>query len=167
MARFFTHGWQYTEARKEPDGEPLGHAASSRFSSRGIEAGDFVYVVAVHRGELYLLGKMQVGKVVTKDEARRLLGVEPYDAPEQAIASACTRVQLTKVPLTVVKELRFVSSSRKEGLAFREEDVLDRQTVRGVRELDAESASRLDELLGEIATFVPQGRSFEPQGNAE
>jgi hypothetical protein len=33
---------------------------------------------------------MQVGKIVSKDEARRLLGGEPYDAPEHLIASACT-----------------------------------------------------------------------------
>ncbi len=149
MARFFTHGWQYAEARKEPDGEPLGHAAGSRFSSRGIESGDFVYVVAVHRG------KMQVGKIVTKDEARRILGMEPYDAPEHVIARACTRARLTEVPVTVAKDLRFISGSRKEGLTFREEDVLDPQTVRVIRELDAESASRLDELLGEMMAFLP------------
>ncbi len=160
MARFFTHGWQYAEARKEPDGEPLGHAAGSRFTNRGIEPGDFVYVVAVHHGQLYVLGKMQVGKIVTKDEARHLLGKEPYDAPEHLIASACTSARLTEVPLAVAKELRFVSGSRKEGLAFREEDVLDPQTVRVIRELDAESASRLDELLGEIVAFVPEGLSL-------
>ncbi len=155
MARFFTHGWQYTEARKEGNGEPLCHAAGSRFSSRGIKPGDFVYVVAVHRGELYLLGKMQVGKIVTKDEARHLLGVEPYDAPEHVIASACTEARLKVVPVTVARVLRFVSGSRKESLAFRDEDVLDPQTVRVVRELDTESASRLDELLGEMVTFIP------------
>lgn len=159
MVRFFTQGWQYAEARKELEGEPLCHAAGSRFSSRGIESGDFVYVVAVHRGKLYVLGKMQVGKIVTKDEARHIVGVEPYDAPEHVIASACTRTQLTEVPMTVAKELRFVSGSRKEGLAFREEDVLDPQTVRVVRELDAESACRLDELLGEMMPFAPQAQS--------
>lgn len=62
MARFFTYGWQYAEARKERKGEPLRHAAGSRFSNRGIESGDFVYVVAVHEGKLHVLGKMQVGK---------------------------------------------------------------------------------------------------------
>jgi len=157
MARFFTHGWQYAEARKEGEGEPLCHAAGSRFSSRGIKSGDSVYVVAVHRGKLYALGKMQVGKIVTKDEARRILGMEPYDAPEHVIASACTQARLTEVPTTVAKELRFISGSRKESLAFREEDLLDGQAVRVVRELDAESASRLDELLGEMMTFAPQG----------
>jgi hypothetical protein len=159
MARFFTCGWQYAEARKEPVGEPLGHAAGSRFSSSGIEPGDFVYIVAVHQGKLYVLGKMQAGKVVTKDEARRLLGVEPYDAPEHMIANACTQAHLTEVPVTISKELQFLSGSRKKGLTFREEDVLDPQTVRVIRELDAESASQLDELLGELMAFVPQGRS--------
>lgn len=159
MTRFFTHGWQYAEARKEPDDEPLGHAAGSRFSSRGIKQGDFIYVVALHHGKLYVLGKMQVGKIVTKDEARRLLGEEPYDATEHVIASACTRARLTEVPITLAKELQFVRGSRKEGLTFREEDVLDPQTVRVIRELDAESASRLDELLGEMTAFVPRGQS--------
>lgn len=155
MARFFTQGWQYSEACKEPDGQPLGHAAGSKFSHRGIQVGDFVYVVAVHQGKLYLLGKMQVGKVVTKDEARQILGMEPYDAPEHIIASACTLAHLSEVSLEVAKELRFASGSRKEGLTFREGDLLDRQTLRGIRELDAESASQLDELLGEMAAFVP------------
>src|SRR5262245_27053754 len=99
MARFFTYGWQYAEVRKEPEGEPLGHAAGSRFSSRGIEPGDCVYIVAVHWGQLYLLGKMRVGKIVSKDEARRMLGVEPYDAPEHLIASAGTPARLIEVPM--------------------------------------------------------------------
>jgi hypothetical protein len=90
MSRFFTYSWQYAEARKESEGGPLGHAAGSRFSIRGIQPGDFIYIVAVHRGELYLLGKMQVGKIVSKDEAHRILGAEPYDAPEHLIASSCT-----------------------------------------------------------------------------
>jgi hypothetical protein len=77
MARFFTYSWQYAEARKESEAGPLRYAAGSRFSRRGIEPGDFVYIVAVHRGRLYLLGKMQVREIVSKDEARRILGAEP------------------------------------------------------------------------------------------
>jgi hypothetical protein len=157
MSRFFTYGWQYAEARKEPEGEPLGHAAGSRFSRRGIEPGDIVYIVAVHQGQLYLLGKMQVGAIVTKDEASRVLGSEPYDAPEHLIASACTPARLNVVPLAVAQDLRFISGSGREGLAFRDEGILDPQTLRGIRELDAESAGRLDKLLGEMAPFIPHG----------
>jgi hypothetical protein len=158
MARSFTYSWQYAEALKEPEGDPLGHAAGSRFSSRGIQPGDFVYIVAVRRGQLYLLGKMQVGQIVTKDEARRILGEEPYDAPEHLIASACTPTRLTQVPVAVAKELRLITGSRREGLTFRDEENLDAQTVRGIRQLDTESASRLDELLGEMVAFVPRDR---------
>jgi hypothetical protein len=136
MARLFTYSWQYVEARKESEGGLLGHAAGSRFSSRGIEPGDFVYIVAVHRGQLYLLGKMQVAKIVSLDEARRILGAEPYDAPEHLIASACTPAHLTQVPVALAKELRFIGGSRKEGLAFREEEILDPQTMRVIRELE-------------------------------
>jgi hypothetical protein len=155
MSRFFTYSWQYAEARKESEGGPLGHAAGSRFSSRGIQPGDFIYIVAVHRGELYLLGKMQVGKIVSKDEAHRILGAEPYDAPEHLIASSCTPTQLSKVPVSLAKEIRFIGSSRKEALAFREGEVLEPQTMRVIRELDPESASRFDDLLGEMVAFVP------------
>ncbi len=121
MGRFFTHSWQYSEARTKSETGPLCYAAGSRFARRGIEPGDFVYIVAVRQGQLYLLGKMQVGKIVSKDEVRRILGAEPYDLPEHLIASACTPAQLTKVPVVLAKELRFVGGARQEALAFREE----------------------------------------------
>ncbi len=158
MARFFTYSWQYAEARKSPEGEPLGHAAGSRFSSRGVHTGDLVYVVAVHQGQLYVLGKLQVGAIASKDEARRVLGAEPYDAPEHLIASHCTRAQLVLVPTTVAKELRFISGTGKETLALRDDETLDPQTMRPIRELDPESAERLDALLGPMEPFRPQGQ---------
>jgi hypothetical protein len=155
MTRFFTYNWQYKEARKEPQGEPLGHTWGSRFSGRKIEPGDRVYVVSMLAGRMYLLGSMQVASVVTKDEARRILGSEPYDAPEHLIAATCTPAHLIEPPIETVRELRFVSGSKRKALAFREGGVLNPQTLRGLRELDAESASRLDELLGEMMPFVP------------
>jgi hypothetical protein len=162
MARFFTYNWQFAEARKAEPG-PLRYAAGSRFRSRGIEPADFVYIVAVHRGQLFLLGKMQVGRIVSKQEAQCILGVEPYDAPEYLIASACTPVRLSEVPVAIARELRFIGASRKERLAFRDEAVLEPQTMRVIRELDPESANRLDELLGDPVPFVPDGSSFQPK----
>jgi hypothetical protein len=156
MARFFTYSWQYTQARKGSETGPLGHAAGSRFSSRGIEPGDFLYIVAVRRGQMYLLGKMLLGKIVSKEEARRILGTERHDAREHLIASACTQAQLVQVPMALIKELRFSRGSRKEGLAFRDEDILASQTMRVIRELDPDSATRLDGLLGEMVAYLPQ-----------
>ncbi|MEX0939563.1 MAG: hypothetical protein WDZ59_16990 [Pirellulales bacterium] len=164
MSRFFTYSWQYAEAQKKSEGEPLGHAAGSRFSSRGIEPGDFVYIVAVHGGQLYLLGKMQVEKIVSKDDAHRIFGAEPYDAPEHLIASACTPARLTEVPVAITKGLRFIGGSRNKGLIFREEDILDPQTMRVIRELVPDSASRLDDLLGEMVAFNPPGQPSHREG---
>ncbi len=153
MARFYTQSWQYSEARKEPEGEPLAHAAGSRFRSRGITPGDVVYIVAVHEGKLHVLGKMAVGEIVTKDEARRILGAEPYDAPEHLIAGSCTPVQLREVPPEVTRQLRFVSRSGSDVLTFREDGSLDPQTMRGIRELTGESSEGLDALLGPMSPF--------------
>ena len=51
------------------------------------------------------------------------------------------------VPLAVVQALRFVSSGETKPLKFQADDLIDRQTLRGVCELTAESAARLDALL--------------------
>jgi hypothetical protein len=51
------------------------------------------------------------------------------------------------VPLAVVQALRFVSSGETKLLKFQDDDLIDRQTLRGVCELTAESAARLDALL--------------------
>jgi hypothetical protein len=158
MARFFTYSWQYSEARKEPEGIPLGHAAGSRFASRGIEPGDIVYIVAVHKGKLHLLGKMAVGSIVSKDGARRILGTEPFDAPEHLIASSCTPAVLIEVPSEVARNVRFVSKSGNSVLVFREDDTLDPQTIPGIRVLDGESGERLDALIGPMTPFTPSGR---------
>jgi hypothetical protein len=160
MARSFTYSWRYGEVCKHAEGELLGHAAGSQFSSRGIEPGDFVYIVAVHDGKLYVLGKMQVSGIVSKDEARRLFGAEPYDAPEHLIAGSCTPAQVVEVRLAVAKELRFLRKPhKKEGLAFRDDENLAPQTLRGIRQLDAESANHLDRYVGAMTAFVPGRQS--------
>src|SRR2546428_357606 len=119
MPRFFTYGWQYAEARREPEGAPLGHAAGSRFSRRAIAPGALVYVVAVHRKQMYLLGKLEVGALVSLAEARQILGTEPYEAAEHLIARACTPARLIEVPMAVAEQLRFLGKARR--LAFRED----------------------------------------------
>lgn len=153
MARFFTYGWQFTEARKAAvQGEPLRYAAGSRFTRHGIRPGDFVYVMAIHKKKLYVVGKMQVAKIVGRSEARRILGAEPYDAAEHLIASACTPARITEVPGAVAKELRFVGGGKKR-IAFRDGDAPDPQSMRVIRELDTLSAACLNELVEEMTPY--------------
>ena len=53
-----------------------------------------------------------------------------------------------EVPQDTVKELRFTSGGREVPPCFIDDGVLDRQAMRGVRELTSDSAARLDSLLG-------------------
>ena len=157
MPRFFTYGWQYAEARKADQGVPLRHAAGSQFTRRGISPGDCVYVMAIHDKELYLIGKMRVGKIVGRIEARRILGAEPYDGIEHLIAGAATPAGLTQVPAALARKLRFVSAGGNDRLSFGADDAPSPQALRVIRELEPASAARLDELLDALAPLPADG----------
>lgn len=155
VRRYFSIYWIYRTARLEVIGEPLNHAAGS-FTRRGVRRGDVVYVFTGTQGRLILMGKMEVGSILDSDAAvERLLGFEPWPAPEHLIPSACTEVQRELLPPAIGKKLRFISPSGKVALQFGEEDWLDLQAMRGVRQLEPKSAELLDTLLPQLAPFVP------------
>jgi hypothetical protein len=153
MARYFTHYWtrdncdHYMTVGEE--GLPLDHTAGSQFTRRGVEVGDFVYVVTRRQGKLFLIGKLQIGELVFSDkEAENRIGYEPWSAPEHLIAQSCTPMRLYRqVPLDVARSLRFISSKGVRPLKFTSKTDLDPQTLRTVRQLTHSSAALLDELL--------------------
>ncbi|MGH7172518.1 MAG: hypothetical protein ACRELG_19740 [Gemmataceae bacterium] len=154
MKQFFTYCWQHREVLLHKDGEPVGSAYGSQFSRRGIEPGDEVYIVSVHRGRLHALGKMRVRAVLqSADEYRHLLGVEPFPAAEYIVAEACTPARRQEVPEQLTRALRFVRGKRLVPLSFSEESMVDRQSLRSVRRLSPESAAALDELLPAMEPF--------------
>jgi hypothetical protein len=154
MAQFFTYCWQHREMLRNQDGEPVCAAYGSQFSRRGIVPGDQVYIVSVHRGRVHLLGKMLVRAVTNSaDDYRRLVGEEPEPAAEYLVAEACTPAQLVPLPDELARELRFLRGNRQVGLTFRDEDLVDRQSLRSVRRLTAASAEKLDELLPPMEPF--------------
>lgn len=130
-------------------GAMMDHTPGAKFLRRGVKAGDFVNVFSVKRGILYLLGKLQVGKIVfSTREAEKLLQQEAlWEGPEHLIASRCTPVLLIEVPIKITKDLRFETASGQTALKFVEPGKLDRQTLREVRELTYDSALELDKLL--------------------
>src|SRR2546422_7418524 len=113
--RYFTHYWSNDTWADESiqEGEPFRHAASNLFRSRGVAVGDFVYVVTVLEGRLFLAGRIEVDRVLGQEEAEALIGQEPLwpaedhvvSKPESARPAQFDRV----VPLEVVKRLRFIS----------------------------------------------------------
>ena len=162
MARYFTAYWKNVnceDARDQGlDGAPLDHTAGSRFNRSGVgsvaEERDYVYVVTVRKGVLFLVGKMEVrGPAVTQKQAAESLSYESYDAPEHLMAKACTPMRFNwKDPVSIsttrALEFKVPGTNRTRRLKFRPgTTLLDPQTLRSVRQLTPQSAVRLDALL--------------------
>lgn len=148
--RFWTHYWKNDTWDEESD-EPLDHAASNVFHSRGVAAGDRVYVVTVRDGHLYLGGVITVDAVVGQSEAERRLGKSSiWAADDHVIAKESGPfVRDRQVADEVARGLRFLPNG--EPMEFKE-GAIDTQTMRGVRELAPESAALLDRELEEEPT---------------
>jgi hypothetical protein len=117
-----------------------------------VAVGDYVYVVTVLSGRLFLLGRIEVGAILDQDQAEAILGGDLWEADDHVVAKAGSENPhrfRRGVPMEVAKGLRFMGG---EGPAHTPEldsgGSLDRQTMRGVRELTASSAALLDSLIG-------------------
>lgn len=155
MSRKFTHYWSnrtwIQQEKHSSESSLLNHIAGNLFGERDIGVGDEIYVVTVIKGKLYLCGKLIIGKICDVDEAARDLDCKVddlWEASEHIIASAATSTNFHfEVPLEVTQRLRFKSGKDLKPLLFSSPNYLDQQTLRGIRELNSESASELDKLL--------------------
>ncbi len=150
----FTHYWEGNTCdllfEDGHEGKPLVHTAGKAFTSRGVGVGDKVYVVNITSGVLYLVGRLEVAKIVSMSEAERLMGGDVWDAPEHLIArqGSSTPMHFGQiVPLKITKALLFDGSKGYQPLKFVSEEILDRQTLRGVRRLTDSSALLLEKIL--------------------
>jgi hypothetical protein len=153
MAKYYTHYWSragcdyYCKIGEE--GKLLKHTAGELFVERAVREGDFIYVVTIGEGILYLVARAEVLKIVSQKEAEILLGTHDlWDATWHVIAKSGTPQRFNRqVPLEMTKKLRFLSTGGHKPLKFISATELDRQTLRGVRYLTSASAAELDKLL--------------------
>ncbi len=100
-------------------------------------------------GVLYVMCRLEVGRVCGFEEAASILGTRDlWDAEDHIVAARTEpkRFDLA-VPLETTRRLRFVSGKKTKELKFGPTGGLNRQTLRGVRELSPDSAAELDRLL--------------------
>jgi hypothetical protein len=127
----------------------LRHTASNQFRERGVTLGCLIYVVTVIDGQLMLGGRMEVGKLVTLNEARKELPYEPWEARDHAMAKRGTGTMLEhnrSVSTTDVRKLKVITRDGDAPL-LKEGEPLDPQTMRRLRELTEESARILDRII--------------------
>jgi hypothetical protein len=154
--KFFTQycpneQWFYEQSLLEnnPQAQLLNHTASSMFRRRGVSAGDHLYIVTVLSGCLYLAGKMEIGEIVSFEEAsRRLNDKNLFKASDHLLASRVTALDyMRNVPWQITVRLRFFRGRRLASLKFTKPGQLDTQTLRGIRQMPEETARTLDNLL--------------------
>lgn len=151
--RYWTSYWRERNWAANVEYEPVVASGSDSFRERGVSVGDAMYIVSQHSGQLLLGGRMTVGRIVSRDQAVRIRkNNDLYDASEWAIGeqgSGTPLDQHRQLAPEITRQLRFISgtSAMTKALLLVNDRDLDRQTIRGVRELTAESASLLDEII--------------------
>jgi hypothetical protein len=152
MARYFTHYWQNKTFEdyqaRGTEGEPFGGLLSNEFVSKQMRAGDYLYGVTVLSGALFVLGRMEVERVELYPQSPQW--------QEHAIGRASTPRHFdNRAPADIVEQLEFISGSGVVRLKFDSPGKLDRQTLRGVRELTANSATLLDGVIDQYEHAHP------------
>ena len=137
MAEYLTYWKSQTVAQKEEEGIPLDHAASEQY--RKIEPGDILWFVTYEGGTLYLVGCMEVDRVVPQHEAERILQRDNlWKAKYHALPRPGTAASITYISLMdAAPELRFEGRVDRLPLNF------TAQHVRSIRRLTIESAKLL------------------------
>lgn len=156
MTRYFMQSWKSylcdTDYRMNDEGKPIYETSSAKFAQLGVKKGNQIYAVFVRDGKLFLIGKMEVERPASSwREVVDLLGLENvYRGVSDArylIAKYATQMCFSqRLPLDVVKKLRFASDENPKP-KFVDNERLNGQTLRNVRELTQESAILLNDFL--------------------
>ena len=144
--RAFTQYWRNTEPNwHDTEYRSLEHAASNVFKARGVEAGATVYIVTILNGQVHLGGALLVDAVIGLRAARKRFNQNVWEGTDHIVTRDPQPFNRDLIlPMSTVKALRFLPD---KPLIFKSPDVLDTQTLRGVRELTPESAELLVNVL--------------------
>lgn len=155
---YWTHYWKNSTVRahqaNNEESDELLHTADDTFEQRGVAIGDTVYVVTVLEGSVHLIGRLVVDQVLNQQEADKYFGEPVWTAVDHLIGmQPLSQCQYdVSVPYSRLDEVIFVTSSGNDVIKFDQRDgadphAVDRQTLRGVRKITADTAALFDSLL--------------------
>jgi hypothetical protein len=132
----------------------MGHTADNVFRQRRVRPGDVVYVVTNIGGTVHLISRLDVDQILDQREAERFFGERVWDAADHLIArkplSRC-RYDVTIADDKLI-EVEFITAKGTDVLKFdqrngAEPGTVDRQSLRGVRQITESTAGLFDSLL--------------------
>jgi hypothetical protein len=153
---YWTHYWtNKTVVQESRNGDvEMRHTADNAFRQHGVTPGDVVYIVTNIKGTIYLIGSMVVDQVADESRARQVIGPEVWGVSDHLLAkkpfSRC-RFDVT-VPFGELRQIEFVGPKGSNALKFDQRAgadprAVDRQTLRGVREITESTAGLFNRLL--------------------
>jgi hypothetical protein len=151
---YWTHYWTNKTVEENGGLGTMGHTADNIFVKRGVRPEDVVYVVTNIQGTVHLIGRLVVDQVLDQWGAEQFFGEPVWQATDHLIA----RKPLSKcrndvsVPHDKLSEIEFITADGTTDLKFDQRNgadprAVDRQTLRGVREITASTAGLFDSLL--------------------
>lgn len=111
-----------------------------------VTAGDHLWIICVIDGEIFLSGHLLVDKVLNPNKAKQRQGASDLHPDKYNAVSLSENAELmqSRCLTEVAAYLRFLSSSGKDRLRFKEDGKLVPQQLRTMRELTPESADILE-----------------------
>ncbi|MBN9520668.1 hypothetical protein J0H58_19480 [bacterium] len=136
----------------DAEGEPLDCMAGNMFTKRGVQTGDEVYVVGIWKGNVYLICRITVRQVWSRedwDAEHQTPRLWEGEEVAECVDGTLMRMHRTLLASTL-QQLRFLDGKgREKGLAMTDGELDDAQCLRSVRRLSPRYAELLDEVLGE------------------
>lgn len=146
----FTHYWKPLE-NVERIGQPLQHIANDNTAGRGVEVGSTVFCVCCKDGKPFLVARMKIDRITTDlEEVDAFLG-RRSNFRERSDHCLCSKEHGSivdferEIPLDIARRLRF--SSVRDRLKWQDDERIDGQTLRTMRQLTEESTDLLNRLI--------------------
>ena len=146
---FFTYWTRATVERELERGGTLGHIAGEQFGK--IIPGDELWVVSISNGDLWLIGKIVAGKIVSQNQAAMILkNRDLWDANFHIIAAQGEECPSRKIRITdLIPQIRF--NNTKSPVLVPKSFGPDVQQLRALRELTPLTAKLIDKTWAERA----------------
>ncbi|MEO8218503.1 MAG: DUF3883 domain-containing protein [Acidobacteriota bacterium] len=138
MSTDFLFYWKLKNVRQSL-GNSLNHASGRQL--RRVSRGDRLWIVTAHEDELFLVGRIIVGKVVDYETAATALGGALWDSDYHALSKKRTEVYVSLIPL---KQIAF---------ALRFESDRDRLIPKGLGQ-QLQTMRRLTSTSAELLSYV-------------
>ena len=156
--RYFAQLWvrdtYEREKLREGSDRVMNHTGGSKFRKLDVRPGDFTYVWSLIKHAVYVIGRMQIGRFGSQEDADRFVKGGAWEASEHVFGRRGTETPLRfdlTIPSKSINQMSFLNAKGEQtDLKYNSAGRMEPQCFRGLRELTPQTARLLDSLLGDL-----------------